>query len=54
VALNWLTNRHDGTVFAIPGASNTQQAVSNAQSMKLQLTGEEVETLNQASAELQK
>lgn len=54
VALNWLTNRHGGTVFAIPGASNPQQAVSNAESMKLQLTGEEMETLNQASTELQK
>ena len=54
VALNWLTNYHDGTVFAIPGASNTHQAESNAGSMQLELTKEEMKTLDQASIQLQK
>lgn len=54
VALNWLTHYHNGTVFAIPGASNTQQAESNARSMNLQLAGEEMEILDQASKQIQK
>jgi len=54
VALNWLTNYHDGTVFAIPGASNTHQAESNARSMHLELTGEEMDILDQASKQIQK
>lgn len=54
VALNWLTHYHNGTVFAIPGASNTQQAESNAQSMNLELTREEMEILDQASKQIQK
>src|SRR6056297_2682134 len=54
VALNWLTNYHDGTVFAIPGASNTHQAESNAGSMKIELTQEEMKTLDQISQQLQK
>jgi len=54
VALNWLTNYHGGMVFAIPGASNAQQAESNARSMALELTGEEMKTLDQASKQIQK
>ena len=54
VALNWLTHFHDGTVFAIPGASNTHQAQSNARSMDLELTEAEMKILDQTSKQIQK
>jgi len=54
VALNWLTHFHNETVFAIPGASNTQQAGSNARSMHLDLSREEMEIMDQASKQIQK
>lgn len=38
VALNWTVNYHGNTIFAIPGASNTQQAESNARAMQISLS----------------
>ncbi len=42
VALHWLTHFHGDLVFAIPGASNEQQAHSNSQSMNLTLSTDEL------------
>lgn len=42
VALHWLTHVHGDLVFAIPGASNEQQAHSNSQSMNLTLSADEL------------
>ena len=53
VALNWLVNFHGEHVFAIPGASNTKQAESNAKAMKINLTDDEMKTLDIESRKLQ-
>jgi aryl-alcohol dehydrogenase-like predicted oxidoreductase len=52
VALNWLVNFHGNQVFAIPGASNTKQAESNAKAMQLKLTEEEMNRLDEESRKL--
>ncbi len=52
VALNWLVNFHEKTVFAIPGASNTRQAQSNAKAMKLVLSKDEMKTIDKESRKI--
>ncbi|MFW5793274.1 MAG: aldo/keto reductase [Bacteroidota bacterium] len=49
VALNWLTNFHNGQVFAIPGASSVDQAISNAKSMQINLSKDELKTIDKVS-----
>ena len=49
VALNWLIHHSGETVFAIPGASNPDQAKSNARAMNISLTDEEMSILDQES-----
>ena len=49
VALRWLTQWHEGRVIAIPGASSAEQAKSNAQSMSVVLTPEELSSLDEVS-----
>ena len=53
VALNWLINYHGDLVFAIPGASNTAQALSNAESMSFRLSDEEMNLIDQESRMVQ-
>ena len=50
VSLAWTTQRHGERVVAIPGASSVSQAESNAASMRLALTSEELATLDELSA----
>ncbi|MFO8234599.1 MAG: aldo/keto reductase [Bacteroidales bacterium] len=52
VALNWLVNFHNEQVFAIPGASNVNQAKSNAKAIHLKLTNEEMQTIDITSSKL--
>ena len=52
IALNWLTNFHGDMVFAIPGASSAKQAISNASTMKIKLTDEEMKLINEISKNL--
>ena len=47
VSLAWTVQRHGTTIVAIPGASSVRQAQSNAESMNITLTSEEIETLDQ-------
>ena len=47
ISLNWITNYFGETVVAIPGASKTYQAISNAQSMTIHLTKEMLNTLDE-------
>jgi aryl-alcohol dehydrogenase-like predicted oxidoreductase len=49
VALSWLIHANGDTVVAIPGASSPEQVAQNAGAMKLKLTAEEIERLNQMS-----
>lgn len=51
VALNWLINFHGDTVVAIPGASKVYQAEQNAGAMKLNLSREEMDRLDELSRE---
>ncbi len=46
VSLNWLINAHGDTVIAIPGASSIKQAESNAKAMNIQLSSEEIKTID--------
>lgn len=46
VSLNWIINAHGETVIAIPGASSESQAISNAKAMEVQLTSEELSSIN--------
>jgi aryl-alcohol dehydrogenase-like predicted oxidoreductase len=50
VALAWVTQRRPGVVAAIAGASTPTQAETNARSMELGLTGEDLERLDRASS----
>jgi aryl-alcohol dehydrogenase-like predicted oxidoreductase len=52
VALNWLVNYHGKQVFAIPGASSVSQAKSNAQAMKLTLSPDEMDNIDDASKKI--
>lgn len=52
VALSWVINFHGKNVFAIPGARNTEQAKSNAGAMKIQLTQDEMNRLDEVSRKL--
>ncbi|MFP4621212.1 MAG: aldo/keto reductase [Bacteroidales bacterium] len=54
VALNWTVNYHGNTVFAIPGASDTRQAESNAKAMQLSLSEAEMKDIHQASLNIYK
>lgn len=54
VALNWTVNYHGNIVFAIPGASNTRQAESNAKAMQINLSEAEMEEIHQASININK
>ena len=49
VALNWVVNRFGETVVAIPGASKTEQAQSNAKAMEISLTPEQIDRIDQMS-----
>jgi len=49
VALAWLITRWGETVVAIPGASRVEQARANAGSMRIELSGEEVRAIEEAS-----
>jgi len=53
VALNWLVNFHGEHVFAIPGASNSKQAQSNAGAMNFKLTNDELNALDEESRKIQ-
>ena len=53
IALNWLVNFHGEQVFAIPGASNSKQAKSNAGAMNIKLTENEMNALNEESRQIQ-
>ena len=52
VALCWLTQRYDGRVMAIPGASSASQAANNAKSMNTRLEGNELAVLDELSMSL--
>lgn len=52
VSLNWLINYHGENVFAIPGASNTKQAESNANAMKLEIDSEDINKIAELSAKV--
>ena len=52
VALNWVINFHGQHVFAIPGAKNTEQAKSNAVAMKIELSQDEMNKLDEVSRNL--
>ena len=49
VALNWLINFNGETVVAIPGASKSHHAKTNAETMKFKLSHEELNALDEAS-----
>jgi aryl-alcohol dehydrogenase-like predicted oxidoreductase len=50
VALNWLAHSRPGSVVAIPGARDVEQARENARASSFRLTGEEVARLDEVSA----
>lgn len=52
VALSWLIHAHGDTVVAIPGASSPEQVAQNAAAMKVKLTKDEIDQLNEVSAQL--
>ncbi|MFW9909237.1 MAG: aldo/keto reductase [Candidatus Thorarchaeota archaeon] len=49
VSLSWGTNFHGPSIVAIPGASKPNQAIQNAGSMRVHLSREQMEVLNDAS-----
>ncbi len=51
VALSWVIHSRGETVVAIPGATRTTQATENAESMKIQLTKDELDYLDNVSLE---
>lgn len=53
-AINWTVNYHGNIFFAIPGASNTRQAESNARAMEIDLSGSEMEQIHKASINIKK
>ncbi len=54
VALNWTVNYHGDTVVAIPGASNTRQAESNAKAMQINLSEEDMDQIHEATLKIGK
>jgi len=50
VALSWVLNFHGDIIVAIPGATKPNQAKDNAASMKLKLTKDEMDRLNNVSS----
>jgi aryl-alcohol dehydrogenase-like predicted oxidoreductase len=51
IALNWLINFNGNRVVAIPGATNTEQAISNADSMRFALNRQDLEYLDEVSSQ---
>jgi len=51
VALAWTTTFHGGIMIAIPGATSVEQARSNAGSMRISLSREDLDRIDQASRE---
>lgn len=49
-----MVQRHGESVVAIPGATSVNQARANAETLGLELTGEELETLDVAGAAAEK
>ena len=49
VALSWVVNYHGDIIFAIPGATRTEQAYQNIGSLTLKLTPEELAGLDKES-----
>lgn len=49
-ALNWVVNAHGDIILAIPGATKLTQAQDNADSMKFELSEDEILQLNDASS----
>jgi aryl-alcohol dehydrogenase-like predicted oxidoreductase len=49
VALSWIIQFHGDTIVAIPGASSSEQALQNAQAMKVTLSSAELTRLDQVS-----
>lgn len=49
VALNWLLNFNNKNIFIIPGATSSQQARDNVNSLKCKLTLEEINHLDKVS-----
>jgi aryl-alcohol dehydrogenase-like predicted oxidoreductase len=52
VALSWLINFHGESVVAIPGATNSRQAESNAAAMRINLSEEDMNLLDELSQDL--
>ncbi|MCY0876797.1 MAG: aldo/keto reductase [Firmicutes bacterium] len=52
VALAWLLQAHGDMVLAIPGASNSRQAQSNAEAMHIELTQAQIDTLSTVSQKI--
>jgi aryl-alcohol dehydrogenase-like predicted oxidoreductase len=50
VALSWVINTRGENVVAIPGATRISQAGENAESMKIQLTKDDLDYLDNVSA----
>jgi len=54
IALNWLVTFHGESVVAIPGATKLTHAEENVGAMQFQLTPDELQQLDQVSAEFKK
>ena len=51
IALSWLVS-FNSNVFAIPGATNSTQAVDNAKALKINLSKEEIRKLDLVSKKI--
>ena len=51
IALSWLVN-YNSNVFAIPGATNSTQAMDNAKALKINLSKEEIRILDSVSKKI--
>jgi len=54
VALNWLIHFHGDTVVAIPGATKSSHAEENTGAMKLRISPEDMQLLDEVSARFKK
>ena len=52
IALNWTINFYEEFIVAIPGASNPQQAESNALAMQIDLTAEDKKQIDKLSLDI--
>ncbi|MEX0999492.1 MAG: aldo/keto reductase [Thermodesulfobacteriota bacterium] len=50
IALNWVVNANGNTILAIPGATKVGQARDNADSMKFELSEDDISYLNEVSS----